>query len=70
MQEHESLVSEFPEFKVSDITLAEFGRREIEIAEHEMPGLMAIRSKYASERPLQESESQGLAHDNTNRRSH
>ena len=53
MQEHESPDSEFPKFKVSDITLAEFGRREIEIAEHEMPGLMAIRSKYASERPLQ-----------------
>ncbi len=38
---------------VSDIDLAEFGRKEIEIAEHEMPGLMAIREKYAAERPLE-----------------
>ncbi len=40
-------------FQVSDISLSEFGRKEIEIAEHEMPGLMAIREKYASEKPLQ-----------------
>jgi S-adenosylhomocysteine hydrolase len=32
-------------FKVADITLAEFGRKEITIAEHEMPGLMALRKK-------------------------
>ena len=53
MQKQESPDSKSLEFKVSDITLAEFGRREIEIAEHEMPGLMAIRSKYTSEKPLQ-----------------
>ena len=35
-------------YKVRDISLAEFGRKEIEIAEKEMPGLMAIRKKYAS----------------------
>mgnify|MGYP001037227857 FL=1 len=40
------------EFKVADISLAEFGRREIEIAEKEMPGLMAIREKYKAEKPL------------------
>ena len=39
-------------FRVSDITLSPFGRKEIEIAEHEMPGLMAIRQKYSSEKPL------------------
>ncbi|MEI6604858.1 MAG: adenosylhomocysteinase [Verrucomicrobiota bacterium] len=39
--------------KVRDITLAEFGRKEIEIAEHEMPGLMATRAKYGPEKPLQ-----------------
>lgn len=36
-------------YRVADISLAEFGRKEIDIAEHEMPGLMAIRKKYASE---------------------
>src|SRR6201997_1132240 len=38
--------------KVADISLAEFGRKEISIAEKEMPGLMAIREKYAPEKPL------------------
>ena len=41
-----------PEYKVKDISLAEFGRKEIEIAEKEMPGLMAIREKYAKGKPL------------------
>ncbi len=40
------------DYKVADISLAEFGRKEIEIAEHEMPGLMAVREKYAAEKPL------------------
>ncbi len=40
------------DYKVADISLADFGRREIEIAENEMPGLMATREKYAAERPL------------------
>ena len=35
------------DYKVADISLAEWGRKEIEIAEKEMPGLMAIREKYA-----------------------
>jgi adenosylhomocysteinase len=39
-------------YKVKDITLAEFGRKEIEIAEKEMPGLMSIRRKYSAEKPL------------------
>ena len=34
---------EVKDFRVADITLAEYGRREIELAEHEMPGLMAVR---------------------------
>ena len=41
------------DYKVKDITLADFGRKEIEIAEHEMPGLMATRAKYGPEKPLQ-----------------
>jgi adenosylhomocysteinase len=40
------------EYKVADISLADFGRKEISIAEHEMPGLMAIRNKYAQSKPL------------------
>jgi adenosylhomocysteinase len=40
------------DYKVADLSLADFGRREIEIAEHEMPGLMATREKYAATRPL------------------
>jgi adenosylhomocysteinase len=40
------------DFKVADLALAEWGRKEISIAEHEMPGLMAIRRKYAKEEPL------------------
>jgi len=39
-------------YKVKDIGLADFGRKEIEIAEHEMPGLMSIRRKYSREKPL------------------
>src|ERR1700691_4090709 len=41
-----------PAFKVADLSLADWGRKEISIAEHEMPGLMSIRRKYAAERPL------------------
>ena len=41
-----------PDFKVADLSLADWGRKEIEIAEHEMPGLMSIRRKYAKAQPL------------------
>ncbi len=40
------------DYKVADISLADFGRKEISIAEKEMPGLMAIREKYAPHKPL------------------
>jgi adenosylhomocysteinase len=40
------------DYKVADISLAEFGRREIRLAEHEMPGLMAMRAEYGADRPL------------------
>ncbi|MCA9782704.1 MAG: adenosylhomocysteinase [Candidatus Cloacimonetes bacterium] len=40
------------DFKVADISLADFGRKEIEIAEHEMPGLMSVREKYGPLQPL------------------
>ena len=40
------------DYKIKDINLADFGRKELDIAEHEMPGLMAIREKYAASQPL------------------
>src|SRR5579863_3309904 len=43
---------ELTEYKVADLSLADWGRKEISIAEHEMPGLMAIRNKYSAEKPL------------------
>ena len=41
-----------PDYKIADITLADWGRKEIDIAEAEMPGLMSIRNKYAAQAPL------------------
>lgn len=49
-------------YKVADISLAEWGRKEIAIAEHEMPGLMAIREKYKSTKPLQGARIAGSLH--------
>jgi adenosylhomocysteinase len=40
------------DFKVADLSLADWGRKEIELAEHEMPGLMALRERYAEQQPL------------------
>ncbi|MFI5966597.1 adenosylhomocysteinase [Streptomyces asoensis] len=44
--------ADFTDFKVADLSLAAFGRKEITLAEHEMPGLMSIREEYAQTRPL------------------
>jgi adenosylhomocysteinase len=41
-----------PDFKVADLSLAAFGRKEIQLAEHEMPGLMSLRAEYADAQPL------------------
>jgi len=49
-------------YKVKDISLADFGRKEIEIAEKEMPGLMAIRNKYSSLKPLKGARISGSLH--------
>lgn len=49
-------------YKVADITLADFGRKEIDIAEQEMPGLMAIREKYGSDQPLKGAKIMGSLH--------
>jgi adenosylhomocysteinase len=50
------------DFKVRDLELASFGRKEIELAEHEMPGLMAMRRKYAESRPLEGARITGSLH--------
>jgi adenosylhomocysteinase len=50
------------QFKVKDISLADFGRKEIEIAEKEMPGLLAIRNKYSFEKPLKGARITGSLH--------
>jgi adenosylhomocysteinase len=49
-------------FKVADISLAAFGRRELDLAENEMPGLMSTRSKYAKEQPLKGARIAGCLH--------
>lgn len=49
-------------YLVADISLADFGRKEIEIAEHEMPGLMALRKKYGSQKPLKGARVMGSLH--------
>jgi adenosylhomocysteinase len=50
------------DFKVADLSLAEFGRKEIRLAEHEMPGLMAIRQEYAALQPLRGARITGSLH--------
>src|ERR1700732_3522007 len=50
------------DFKVADLSLAEFGRKEVTLAEHEMPGLMAIRREYASAQPLKGARITGSLH--------
>src|SRR6201984_2763955 len=51
-----------PDYFVADISLADWGRKEIAIAEHEMPGLMAIRKKYAPSKPLKGARIAGSLH--------
>ncbi len=50
------------DYRIKDITLAEFGRREIDIAEKEMPGLMSVREKFAGEKPLRGARITGSLH--------
>ena len=49
-------------FKVKDLSLADFGRKEIRLAEHEMPGLMALRQQYANQKPLAGARIMGSLH--------
>ncbi len=55
-------MSETAEYKVADITLAEWGRREITLAEKEMPGLMALRAEYQDAQPLKGTRIAGSLH--------
>jgi adenosylhomocysteinase len=51
-----------PAYKVADLSLAEWGRKELRLAEHEMPGLMAIRKRYADKKPLAGARIMGSLH--------
>src|SRR5512136_2622772 len=55
-------ISQKNDYAVKDITLARLGRKEIEIAEKEMPGLMAVREKYGSSKPLKGARISGSLH--------
>jgi adenosylhomocysteinase len=57
-----TVITEKADYKVKDISLAGFGRKEIEIAEKEMPGLLAIRTKYSDEKPLKGARITGSLH--------
>ena len=50
------------EYKVADLSLAEFGRKEIRLAEHEMPGLMQTRAEFADAQPLKGARVTGSLH--------
>ncbi|QXJ22016.1 adenosylhomocysteinase [Actinomadura graeca] len=50
------------DYKVADLSLADFGRREIRLAEHEMPGLMAVREEYSAAKPLRGARIMGSLH--------
>ncbi|MAY36070.1 MAG: adenosylhomocysteinase [Spongiibacteraceae bacterium] len=54
--------TDFTDYKVADISLAEWGRKEIEIAETEMPALMALREKYKADQPLANAKIMGCIH--------
>lgn len=58
----EKLKTSITDYRVADLNLAEWGRREITIAETEMPGLMALRKKYGSEKPLKGARIAGCLH--------
>src|SRR5579864_5760531 len=57
-----TIASAAPDYKVADLSLADFGRKEITLAEHEMPGLMSIRREYADAQPLKGARITGSLH--------
>jgi adenosylhomocysteinase len=62
VEKPKSSATDRPPFKVADLSLAEFGRKEIRLAEQEMPGLMAIREEYAGKNPLKGARIMGSLH--------
>jgi adenosylhomocysteinase len=58
----QTAVDNFVKYKVKDISLAEWGRKEIKLAEDEMPGLMALREEYGAKKPLQGARIAGCLH--------
>ena len=62
IENSEEITTEFNDYKVADISLAEWGRKEIAIAETEMPALMALREKYRDSQPLAEARILGCIH--------
>jgi adenosylhomocysteinase len=57
-----TILTETTDYKVADTSLAEFGRKEIQLAEHEMPGLMAMRAEYGAQKPLKGARISGSLH--------
>src|SRR5947207_1730526 len=55
-------ITETTDYKVADVGLADFGRKEIRLAEHEMPGLMAMRAEYGDKKPLKAARISGSLH--------
>ena len=62
MSQIEEIKTQKDDYKVADISLAEFGRKEILLAEHEMPGLISLRKKYKSSKPLKGARIAGCIH--------
>src|SRR5438874_6466807 len=60
--EERPMTAPTPDFRVADLSLAAFGRKEIQLAEHEMPGLMAMRKEYGAEQPLRGARITGSLH--------
>lgn len=62
MSAQPAATTDFQDYKVADISLAEWGRKEISLAESEMPGLMALRAEYAGKAPLKDARIVGCLH--------
>ena len=59
---NDKLLDQNLQYLVADINLADWGRKEIEVSEHEMPGLMALRKKYGDTKPLKGAKVMGSLH--------
>ena len=59
---NEKLLNKDLTYLVADVNLADWGRKEIEVSEHEMPGLMALRKKYGDTKPLKGAKIMGSLH--------